>query len=82
MRPNCALRSGKSPNRGDGRNLSAVAVQSMGSGPVIERVLLSGWPCMQQYFQFCNGEVFIVGNGPSTTKECHRRSRDAVNWPV
>src|SRR5258708_1044220 len=38
-------------------------------GPVMERVLPSGVPCREQYFQFRSGEVFIVGNGPSTSKE-------------
>ena len=38
-------------------------------GPVVERVLPSGAPCKQQYFQFRNGRTFPVGNGPSTTKE-------------
>ena len=38
-------------------------------GPVIERVLPSGVPCREQYFQFHGGEVFVVGNGPGTSKE-------------
>jgi hypothetical protein len=38
-------------------------------GPVTERVLPSGVPCRQQYFQFRGGEVFVVGNGPGTSKE-------------
>ncbi|MEA3212535.1 MAG: eukaryotic-like serine/threonine-protein kinase [Chthoniobacter sp.] len=38
-------------------------------GPVIERVLPSGVPCREQYFQFRSGQIFIVGNGPGTSKE-------------
>ena len=38
-------------------------------GPVMKRVLPSGVPCREQYFQFRSGEVFIVGNGPGTSKE-------------
>src|SRR4029077_914035 len=38
-------------------------------GPVMERVLPSGVPCREQYFQFRSGEVFVVGNGPGTSKE-------------
>ncbi len=38
-------------------------------GPVMERVLPSGVPCREQLFQFRSGGVFIVGNGPGTTKE-------------
>ncbi len=38
-------------------------------GPVIERVLPSGVPCREQLFQFRSSEIFIVGNGPGTSKE-------------
>jgi predicted Ser/Thr protein kinase len=38
-------------------------------GPVTERVLPSGVPCREQLFQFRSGEVFVVGNGPGTSKE-------------
>jgi predicted Ser/Thr protein kinase len=38
-------------------------------GPVIERVLPSGVPCREQYFQFRSGTVFVIGNGPGTSKE-------------
>ena len=38
-------------------------------GPVVERVLPSGVPCREQFFQFHNGEVFLVGNGPGTSKD-------------
>jgi tRNA A-37 threonylcarbamoyl transferase component Bud32 len=37
--------------------------------PVMEHVLPSGEPCREQYFQFRSGEVFIVGNGPGTSRE-------------
>jgi hypothetical protein len=42
-------------------------------GPVIECVLPSGAPCREQYFQFQNGKVYVVGNGPGTTKEEYER---------
>jgi tRNA A-37 threonylcarbamoyl transferase component Bud32 len=38
-------------------------------GPVMERVLPSGVPCREQLFQFRNGNVYVVGNGPGTSKE-------------
>ncbi len=38
-------------------------------GPAMERVLPQGVPCRAQYFQFHSGNVFIVGNGPGTSKE-------------
>src|SRR5204863_4113817 len=38
-------------------------------GPVMERVLPSGVPCREQLFQFRSGDVFVVGNGPGTSKE-------------
>ncbi len=42
---------------------------SLDFGPMIERVLPSGVPCREQLFQFRSGEVFVVGNGPGTSKE-------------
>ena len=38
-------------------------------GPVMERVLPSGVPCRQLFFQFRSGGIFIVGNGPGTERE-------------
>ncbi len=38
-------------------------------GPVMERVLPSGVPCREQLFQFRSGEIFVLGNGPGTSKE-------------
>jgi serine/threonine-protein kinase len=38
-------------------------------GPVREGMLPYGIPCEQQYFQFANGKVFVVGHGPATSKE-------------
>ncbi len=37
-------------------------------GPVRERVLPLGVPCMMYYFQIRNGEVFVIGHGPDTKK--------------
>jgi hypothetical protein len=48
---------------------SATADAKPTFGPVMERVLPSGVPCREQYFQFRSGEVFVVGNGPGTSKE-------------
>lgn len=47
-------------------------------GPVIERALPSGAPCQQQFFQFRNGEMFVIGNGPATTKEEFERDWEKV----
>ena len=38
-------------------------------GPVMERVLPSGVPCREQFFQFRSGKVFVAGNGPGTSAE-------------
>jgi serine/threonine protein kinase len=48
---------------------SAAAAVTPTFGPVMERVLPSGVPCREQYFQFRSGAVFVVGNGPGTSKE-------------
>lgn len=54
----------------DSGNLSArPAVQNPSFGPVMERVLPSGVPCREQLFQFRSGEIFVLGNGPGTTRE-------------
>jgi len=45
------------------------AAQSPSFGPVVERVLPSGVPCREQLFQFRSGEIFVLGNGPGTTRE-------------
>jgi serine/threonine protein kinase len=49
--------------------------------PVIERVLPSDVDCRHQYFQFRKGEIFVVGNGPSTTAkefaEDRKKAEDA-----
>jgi hypothetical protein len=51
-------------------SLPAVKASSSATfGPVMERVLPQGVPCREQYFQFRNGQVFVVGNGPGTSKE-------------
>ena len=41
----------------------------VGFGPARERVLPFGVPCALYLFQFRNGEVFVSGHGPGTTKE-------------
>ena len=50
-------------------------------GPVRERVLPSGVPCRELFFQFRSGEIFIDGNGPGTSSEeaayDHKRIEDA-----
>ncbi|MCX7044360.1 MAG: protein kinase [Candidatus Sumerlaeota bacterium] len=56
-------------NRSGAAATSATAAQEMSFGQVMERVLPSGAPCREQYFQFQNGNIYIVGNGPATTKE-------------
>ncbi len=38
-------------------------------GPEIERVLPSGEPCREPFFQFRSGDAFIVGNGPGTSPD-------------
>jgi hypothetical protein len=47
----------------------AVGVVLPAFGPVMERVLPQDVPCRQQHFQFHNGEVYVVGNGPGTPQE-------------
>lgn len=48
-------------------------------GPVRERVLPFGVPCSLYFFQFDNGEVFISGHGPDTTKEEAEKDQKAID---
>ena len=61
-------------------------VTSRSFGPVMERVLPSGAPCMEQYFQFRQGKTFVVGRGPATTKEEHdqdwKKAEDAGGMDI
>jgi predicted Ser/Thr protein kinase/uncharacterized integral membrane protein len=59
--------------------VSSVALTEPSFGPVMDRVLPYGAPCLQKYFQFHTGNVIAIGNGPGDTSphtEEYRRAEE------
>ena len=50
-----------------------------GFGPQRERVLPFGSPCARWLFQLRNGELFVDGHGPGTTREQATRDRKIID---